>query len=313
MAEFPLMIQRGMGGINTDIVQFVEANIAKLKEQVHEVGAILLRGWTVTDESVFLQVATQFGSILPDIACSAGPRIEVAPGVHTANEAPPYESIPFHHEMAQCHTPPKFVLFYCQIPPKEGGSTPIIHSWKLVEELDNKFPEIAAKLRGKQIRYVREFPFETDMQSPLGKSWRATLKVETREEAEQELVRQGTQWEWLPNQKLRTIGPKVPMILKKNGKEVLFTAAETAFLREVREGRPEKSFIYGDGSSLDSRTKDALVYLSEFAFEHSVHLPWQESDILVLNNDTVMHARDPFVPPRKILVSLISKDCEYLY
>ena len=49
-------------------------------------------------------------------------------GVFTANEAPPTEYIPIHHEMAQCVDYPKFIAFYCDVPAKKGGCTPIIRS-----------------------------------------------------------------------------------------------------------------------------------------------------------------------------------------
>ena len=71
--------------------------------------------------------------------------------------------------------------------------------------------------------------------------------------------------------------------------------------------RPLKSFIYGDSSPIDARTRDAFLYLNKFAFEHSAKVCWTEGDILVINNDEVMHARETFLPPRRILVSLLQR------
>jgi hypothetical protein len=45
---------------------------------------------------------------------------EVYKDVHTTNESPPDQPIPFHHEMAQVPLYPKSVLFYCLVPPVTG-------------------------------------------------------------------------------------------------------------------------------------------------------------------------------------------------
>lgn len=301
--EFPYLIAASNENL-TSLVDFVSENRRRLIARVRAHGAVLLRGWT-PDVVEFSQITRQLGQAHPDMSCSAGPRIEIVPGVHTANEAPPSEEIPFHHEMAQCPSPPEFVLFYCDVPPAAGGATPVIRSRLLVAELTRTFPQVAQEIRDRGIRYVRELPPATDMTSPLGKSWRDTLNVATRAQAEDVLRARGFEWEWLSRDRLKTIGPSVPMFVERDGEETLFTAAESVFLENVQEGRPEKSFVYGDGRPLEEDAKRAFVALGRFAFNNCVRIPWMRGDILVINNATVMHARDRFEPPRRILVSLI--------
>ncbi|CAI0423424.1 unnamed protein product, partial [Linum tenue] len=38
--------------------------------------------------------------------------------------------------------------------------------------------------------------------------------------------------------------------------------------------------------------------------EESVAIPWKKGDVLLLDNRAVLHARNPFDPPRRILASL---------
>jgi len=59
------------------------------------------------------------------MGCSAAPRTELAPGVFTANEAPPQEPIPLHHEMAQCDVRPTYVAFHCVTPATQALNLPI--------------------------------------------------------------------------------------------------------------------------------------------------------------------------------------------
>ena len=48
--------------------------------------------------------------------------------VYTANEAPPDQLIPFHHELAQVANPPQYIFFYCDLPSETGGETALIDS-----------------------------------------------------------------------------------------------------------------------------------------------------------------------------------------
>ena len=48
--------------------------------------------------------------------------------VFTANEAPPDQLIPFHHELAQVADPPQYLFFYCDLPSETGGETALIDS-----------------------------------------------------------------------------------------------------------------------------------------------------------------------------------------
>ena len=82
-------------------VSFVREHNDEILELVREYGAVLLRGWGSDSAENFSQISKALRLGTTDMACSAGPRFEVASNVFTANEAPPSERIPFHHEMAQ--------------------------------------------------------------------------------------------------------------------------------------------------------------------------------------------------------------------
>jgi hypothetical protein len=97
---------------------------AEILALVRTHGAVLLRGW---DNKA--QTAAHFSELMATLelpttamACSAGPRFAVAANVFTANEAPPEERIPFHHEMAQCDAPPSVVAFFCEVAAPHGGA-----------------------------------------------------------------------------------------------------------------------------------------------------------------------------------------------
>ena len=116
---------------------------------------------------------------------------------------------------------------------------------------------------------VRIMPPVTDPSSALGKSWRHSLRVETREQAEAAMHMQqpctcsrphamhchahatctcltscttryqaeaalaalGSAWDWLPGEMLRTVTKPMAALLTeaRGGREVFFTAAESTF------------------------------------------------------------------------------------
>lgn len=74
---------------------------AWLESLLHASGVVLLRGFPVEDASGFNRVVEAFGyDELPYVG-GAAPRSNVVGRVFTANESPPDQKIPFHHEMAQ--------------------------------------------------------------------------------------------------------------------------------------------------------------------------------------------------------------------
>lgn len=105
------------------LTELVEDNRDGLLHLIATHGAVLMRGWDgastllPSDPACANDFAATVAALkLCDFAaaCSAAPRTPVAPAVFTANEAPPTELIPFHHEMAQCPTQPNFVIFFCE-------------------------------------------------------------------------------------------------------------------------------------------------------------------------------------------------------
>jgi len=311
---FPLvLVPSKPNATPADRVVFVSAERLKLQQLIAEYGAVLLRDWgpcgpqDFSDINVALHKRISF-----DMSCSAGPRTELAPGIFTANEAPPSDTIPFHHEMAQCDAPHAHIMFFCEVPAQEGGETPIIMSHLVTEFLRSEHPQLAEKFTRLGVRYIRVQPEHTDPSSALGKSWKIAFG-ETRSAAEEKMASEGFEWTWLPGGSLRTLSRVMPALAvdSQSGHEVFFTAAETTLKQQplaasTTEGseQPCKGIIFGDGSELDESDKEALKQVGDFMDSHKVAFAWQAGDALLLNNSTVMHAREDFVPPRRILAAL---------
>ena len=58
---------------------------------------------------------------------------------------------------------------------------------------------------------------------------------------------------------------------------------------------------YGDGSAIEP---SVLAELQAAYQQEMVTFSWEKGDVLMLDNMLSIHARQPFVPPRKILVGM---------
>ena len=87
------------------------------------------------------------------------------------------------------------------------------------------------------------------------------------------------------------------------GEETIFMAAETSLL--CNNSAAKKMIIHANGEYLSKESNEAFFEVGKYAYENSTRIPYSKNDVLVINNSSVMHARDPFTGPRKIVVSLI--------
>ena len=87
----------------TNTSSFTEAIKAQkpwLESLLNERGVILFRGFPVTSPLEFNDVVEAFGFHEAPYVGGRAPRTKVVGRVYTANEDPPENTIPFHHEMA---------------------------------------------------------------------------------------------------------------------------------------------------------------------------------------------------------------------
>jgi len=80
------------------------------------------------------------------------------------------------------------LFFYCDIPPPEGGETPIILSHIIQRLMAKREPEFVRRLAAEGLRYVRVAPEENDVSSALGRGWKSTFYATNREEGERNAI-----------------------------------------------------------------------------------------------------------------------------
>jgi len=288
-----------------DLIRWIEGRRDEIFDYAEKHGAVLFRGFGVDTPDDFAGVVEAFDLDNMPYIGGAAVRNKVAGNkILTANEAPPSEPIPFHHEMAQVPSPPHYLVFCCDIAPAEGGETPIVLSHEIYDWAAANCPEFMAKVEDLGVRYVRVLPEADDPTSAIGRSWKSTYQAETREQAEAAMAEQGTEWEWLDNGNVKTTTAVLPAVRtdERTGQKTFFNSMVAAYRGWVdSRNDPKKAIVLGDGSPVD---KEAMDGIADFMDSACVKFRWIKGDVLLVDNRLTMHSRSPYTPPRRILASV---------
>ncbi|XP_050161099.1 clavaminate synthase-like protein At3g21360 [Malus sylvestris] len=303
--QFPLVISPppAVHFTFSALTKTIEAEKPYLDAQLRKSGAVLLRGFPVNTASDFNDVVEAFGfEELPYVG-GAAPRTNVVGRVFTANESPPDQKIPFHHEMAQVPEYPSKLFFFCEVEPGSGGETPIVLSHIVYGRMKEKYPEFVDKLEEHGLIYNRVLGEDDDPSSPIGRGWKSTFMTKDKSIAEQRAAKLGMKLEWLADGVKSIMGP-IPAIkyISTTQRKIWFNSMVAAYTgwQDARND-PVKAVTFGDGSPLPA---DIIHDCLKILEEESVAFPWRKGDVLLLDNLAVLHSRKLFTPPRRVLASL---------
>uniref|UniRef100_A0A7S2I4B2 NADP-dependent oxidoreductase domain-containing protein n=1 Tax=Helicotheca tamesis TaxID=374047 RepID=A0A7S2I4B2_9STRA len=230
--------------------------------------------------------------------------------IFTANEAPPDQLIPFHHELAQVKNPPVYLFFYCDQPSEAGGETALLDSTIVYRYVNDTFPEFMEKLKKYGARYIRTIPAEDDKESPIGRSFYNTYQVKTKMELETKLdATKGLEYEWLDDGSLKVTSEPIPAIrfIEQQQNHAIYqwtfhNSVIAAFVgwEDSRNDR-KKSIRFGNDEPMD---ESILESIAKFMDENKVSYMWKKGDVFALNNRLVMHSRNAFTGVRRVYASM---------
>ncbi|NND83355.1 MAG: SyrP protein [Gammaproteobacteria bacterium] len=290
-----------------EAVAWVAQHQSAIETLLSGAGAILLRGFALQDAHDFDAFSGAFGypGFTYQESLSNAVRINYTERVFTANEAPPEVEIYLHHEMAQTPLSPDKLFFYCQSAAQTGGATPICRSDCLYRALLRADPALADQFETLGLKYTTRMPAEDDHESGQGRSWRSTLSVDSKPEAEAKLASLGYGWVWSENDALHATTPVLPAVKQlNNGKKVFYNQLVAAYMGwpGVREN-PGLALKFGDDSDIPVAALELIASLCE---EFTFDIPWQDGDVALIDNKMTMHGRRPYSGDRKrqVLVAL---------
>lgn len=304
-APFPaLMVNRDGLAAAADMATWVMAEKDAILARLAASGAVLFRGFPARRAEDFDVFVRAFGwsAFTYGESLSNAVRVNLTERVFTANEAPPEVAIDLHHELAQTPRYPERLFFFCETAPAKGGETPLCRSDTLYDRLAERLPDFVRMCEAEGVSYSLIMPAADDPSAGQGRSWQSTLGVSDRAGAEARLSALGYRWHWLADGALRTSSPTLPVIRTlADGRRAFFNQLVAAY-----KGWPDISasgvptLAFGNGKPLPA---DAMDHVVEEADRLALPLPWQTGDMLLVDNDRVMHGRRPFVGKRRVLAS----------
>jgi alpha-ketoglutarate-dependent taurine dioxygenase len=300
----PLLVQPVMAGIN--LTDWLESQKDFVQRCLSESGAILFRNFKIRSAAAFEQVvrAASATDLLPYRERSS-PRSPIEGNIYTSTDYPSDQSIFLHNENSYQHTWPLKIFFYCALPAQQGGETPIADTRRIFMSIP---ADIRARFQEKNWRYVRNFD------GRFGLPWQTVFQTDNKEKVEEYCRGNGIEVEWKTGDRLKTWAVR-PAVVKhpRTGDELWFNHAtffhvstlapsvRDAFLETMPEEDLPTNTYYGDGSPIEPETLNELRRIYE---AETVAFPWQEGDILMLDNMRVAHGRAPYDGPRQILVGM---------
>jgi hypothetical protein len=286
---------------------WISENLKILKKELSCSGALLFRGFPVTDAATYDSFfsAFEYKNFTYKESLSNAVRINYTDQVFSANEAPKHVEISLHNEMAQTPIFPNIISLFCEKTADSGGATVLCRSDVVYQKIAAAEPQLTAKLAEVGIRYTTIIPSGDNLDSAQGRGWQSTLSVENKDQAEEKLNSLGYRWEWQSDESLLAQTKVLPAIKSlDNGRQVFFNQIIAAYQgwAGVKEN-PSKGLCFGDGSEIPKHYLDTLCAIAE---ETAYDLMWQNGDVAVVDNHIAMHGRRPYGGDsvRRVLVVL---------
>ena len=336
LGELPLVVHAdGRPGVDR-LVAWLSEHADHVQELLTQHGALLFRGFDVTDASQFERIARAIDDGLKNEYLGLSPRIPLTDYVFTASEIPSLFPIPQHNEMSFVASPPRSLFFWCQTEPAEGtGETPLTDMRKVYGDLD---PEVRARFEERGIAMVRNYRAPGQKQRPWDvtqlKPWVDMFKTTERTVVEEKCAKEGFTPVWGDDNSLKLFHsqaaakahPKTGEPVWFNHAAVFHTSNGDGELRRIFRMRPSvRSFLarvagkafskaqrirkqdtlpmhctYGDGGTIPDSDMEAV---RDAIWKHLVVTPWKNGDVLAIDNDSTAHGRMPFYGPRMIAVA----------
>jgi alpha-ketoglutarate-dependent taurine dioxygenase len=290
-----------------DLAEWAREAKPKLAELLLKHRAILFRNFAVDTPEKFHECvsATSTGPMLEYVDRTT-PRPAVGEKLYVSTVYPSEETINMHCEGTYWITWPLKIYFCSLKSAEQGGETPIADVRKVLERIS---PETRRKFDEKGVMYLRNY------NDGFGLTWQETFQTSDRTEVENYCREHRIEWEWKGDHKLRTRQMR-PAIRRHpiTGESVWFNhgaffhvssldaSVREALLNNFGEENLPYNTYYGDGSKIEEA---AAREVQEAYDAEKIIFPWKDGDVLLLDNMTMAHGRQPYKGSRKVIVAMV--------
>ncbi|WP_329249528.1 TauD/TfdA family dioxygenase [Streptomyces canus] len=276
-----------------------------LRALVLEHGCVLVRGLGLSDpaatEAVFRRLTS---GLMPDREPFA-PRRSYGDGVYSTTKWPPNQQMCMHHEVSYGLEFPGLLLFACLEAPATGGATALADASAVLRDLPR---ELVSRFEREGWMLTRSYHEE------IGASVEEAFGTDDRAAVERYCRRNAIEFAWQSDGSLHT-RQRRDAVLRHPDSGLPCWFNQIAFLNEwTMEPEVHEYLVdmygadglpfntrFGDGGPIDA---DVVRTINEVYDAHTVREPWQDGDLLLVDNIRTAHSREPFEGPREVLAAL---------
>lgn len=321
--QLPLVITPPYPMVHKECYAFLKENHTLLSQYLLQHGALLFRGFPITNAEEFSTFITSLnlGNFL-DYIGGDSPRNKINGGVYTSTEAPPSLKIPLHNELSFVKNYPRHIYFFCETAPTDRGETIIADSRKVYQAVKS---DVTARLQEKGIKYRSSYYQKSLLMELINKfqrshkSWPEVFETPHKHEVERKCQESDFSYEWQKDDWIQ-IHQHRPAIMNhpETGDTVWFNQIHlydfnpkllgmwrycAAKLVYMQEHMRLHEVFYGDGTQIP---RSDIYHIMDILDQQTISFPWMKGDVMVLDNALTMHGRAPFTGKRRILAAMTS-------
>ncbi len=300
----PMVVRPALPQVS--LLDWAKANRAQIDAQLLQHGAVLFRGFGVNSLEMFQSFAEAAADRgLAEYKYGSTPRRRIQGGIYTSTEYPADQAIPMHNEMSYSRAWPTRIWFCCLQAAAQGGATPIADSAAVFEAIS---PAVRERFIERGVMYVRNYGRGLDLSSEqvFGTTDRdeiarfcAEARIEYEVKADGTMrTRQICQAVAAHPQSGRMLWFNQAHLFHISGVEPSLAKELLAELGEA--GLPRNAF-YGDGTPIEPA---ALADIREAYRRTAITFAWEAGDVLMLDNMSIAHGREPYSGERRIAVAM---------
>jgi len=289
-----------------DLAEWARRTAGLVDTLLLEHRALLFRGFSVRDLADFERFVRTVSTGEPlEYRDRSTPRETRGARIYTSTIYPPDQTIHLHNEGTYWLKWAAKLFFCCLKTPERGGATPIADVRRVHDRID---PDVRRQFLERAMMLVRNY------NDGFGLPWEEVFQTSDKGEVERYCRSNDIAFEWKSGDRLRTKQVR-PAIRHhpRTGEPVWFNHAAffhvtslppdmaRVLLDELGEEGLPYNTCFGDGGSIDESTIEHIraAYLAE-----KVVFDWEEGDVMLLDNMSVAHGREPYAGEREVVVSM---------
>lgn len=288
-----------------DLESWMARHRANLHGAVAEHGAVLVRGLALSTPDEVGRAVRQLTDRLMADREAFLVRQRFPGGLYSSAEWPATDQMCMHHELSYGVEFPSRLLLACLTAPAAGGVTGLADAAAVLADLP---AHLVQRFEEHGWQLVRCYADQ------LGVPWPDAFGTQDPGAVADYCRSHAIDHEWLPDGTLRT-RQRRPAVTRHpvTGRRCWFNGI--AFMNEWTLDAEVRDYLrivcgpeslpcntsYGDGTPIE---KDVIRQINEVYEAHTVREPWQAGDLLLIDNIRMAHSREPYQPPREVVVAM---------